>query len=265
MNAKRPRPSPRLHVNAHLSEGARVRLGQDASHYVLHVMRIAPGGEARLFNGRDGEWAASLTGAHKNGAELTVQRLVRAQQAVPDLELMFAPVRRTRTEFIVEKACELGAARIRPVITRRTQAERVRRDRLEAIIREAAEQCERLCLPRLDEPAPLQELLDGWDERRRILFADEAGAAPNTPWFAGETGQAASAALQDAASGPWAILIGPEGGFAPEERARLLSMACVTPITLGPRILRADTAALAALTLWQAALGDWRGGWRDGA
>ncbi|MCW5724770.1 MAG: 16S rRNA (uracil(1498)-N(3))-methyltransferase [Maricaulaceae bacterium] len=240
---------PRLYVDAPLSEGARIPLDRDQAHYLVTVMRRGSGGGVRLFNGRDGEWRAVVAAADRKGAALTVGERLREQAAVPDLHLLFAPVKRARTDFIAEKATELGAAAIRPVITRRSIAERVRTDRLQAIAREAAEQTERLCLPQVCEAEPLDRVLDGWDPARRLIFCDEAGDAPPLLEI-----------LSGAASGPWAILIGPEGGFDPAERARLRAEAFTVPASLGPRILRADTAAAAALALWQAALGDWRGG-----
>ncbi len=164
-----------------------------------------------------------------------------------DLWLIFAPVKKSRTDFIVEKATELGVARLWPVFTRRTNSERLRIDRLRAQAIEAAEQCGATFVPEVAEPERLGSMLDGWDAARRILFCDESGAAP-----------AARDALAAAGGGAWAVLIGPEGGFAPEESARLRGMSSVVPVSLGPRILRADTAAVAALTLWQAVLGDWR-------
>jgi len=192
------------------------------------------------------------------GRLLMPERLARPQAQGPDLDLLIALVKRNRLETIVEKATELGARRIRPVITRRTQADHTNVSRLQAIATEAAEQTGRLEIPQVLEPAKLERLLDDWPADRRLMFCDEAGDDPDAQW-GGAEGRARPAleALRGTAPGPWALLIGPEGGFAPEERARLRGLDHVTPVTLGPRILRADTAAISALTLWQAALGDW--------
>ncbi|MFN3835760.1 MAG: 16S rRNA (uracil(1498)-N(3))-methyltransferase [Glycocaulis sp.] len=253
-------PDPRLFLDTPLEAGARITLERDQAHYLVNVMRREQGSGVRVFNGRDGEWRAVLAEASKRAAVLEVTTRLREQAGVPDVTLCFAPVKKARTDFIVEKATELGAARIRPVITRRTQSERVRVDRLQAIAREAAEQTERLCLPEIAEPVSLDQMLDQWPAATRLIFCDEAGEGEG-PW-GGEAGRAMPMAemlrAETDTGGPWAILIGPEGGFAPEERDRLRGLDFVRPVTLGPRILRADTAALAALTLWQAALGDWR-------
>lgn len=215
------------------------------AHYLTGVMRLRQGDAVLVFNGRDGEWQAHLQEAGKRGGVLTVATPSAPQQDPPDLWLIFAPIKKARTDFIVEKAAEMGAARIMPVQTRFTNAERIRQDRLQAHAVEAAEQCGGTFVPPVAELQPLSALLDGWDAGRRILWADESRAGP------AET-------LSGLPRGPWAILIGPEGGFSPEERAQLSRLTFVTPVSLGPRILRADTAAVAALALWQAALGDWR-------
>ena len=215
------------------------------AHYLTGVMRLRQGDAVLVFNGRDGEWQAHLQEAGKRGGVLTVAAPTAPQQDPPDLWLIFAPIKKARTDFIVEKAAEMGAARIMPVQTRFTNSERIRQDRLQAHAVEAAEQCGGTFVPPVAELQPLSALLDGWDAGRRILWADESRAGP------AET-------LSALPRGPWAILIGPEGGFSPEERAQLSRLPFVTPVSLGPRILRADTAAVAALALWQAALGDWR-------
>jgi 16S rRNA (uracil1498-N3)-methyltransferase len=189
-----------------------------------------------------------------------VEAATRPQASPPDLDLIVARVKRARLETIVEKAAELGARRVRLVRTRHTNADHTNVARLQAIAIEAAEQTGRLDAPEVVEPVTLERLLESWEPPRRLMFCDEAGDAPDAEW-GGETGRAAPAldALRDQPrDNPWAVLIGPEGGFAPEERRRLRALAFVTPVTLGPRILRADSAAIAALTLWQAALGDWR-------
>jgi 16S rRNA (uracil1498-N3)-methyltransferase len=252
----------RLHLEADLRERARVVLDADRARQLVQVLRLKPGDEVRAFNARDGEWEATLVEAGRKGAALSIgaRRRTPAPPSV-DVHLLFAPVKRARTDAIVEKATELGVTVIRPVMTARTNAERVRLDRLALIAREAAEQCERLDLPELRPPERLDRLLDGWaktDLGRRLLFLDEAAGGDGSPWREASAGAPpVREALAAAGGGPWAVLIGPEGGFAPEERALLRAQAFVTPASLGPRILRADTAAIAALTLWQAVLGDW--------
>ena len=214
------------------------------AHYLSGVMRQGPGADIEVFNGRDGAWTARIEAAGKRGGAVALIAAAAPQQDPPDLWLLFAPIKKARTDFIVEKAAELGAARIQPVQTDHTNAERIRQDRLQAHAIEAAEQCGGTFVPPVADLAPLARLLDGWDPARRILWADEA--------LAGQADRLAALPR-----GPWAVLIGPEGGFSEAERRRLAAMDCVTRIGLGPRILRADTAAVAALTLWQAALGDW--------
>jgi len=237
----------RLFVPDPLAAGQDLALGPEQSRYLVAVMRRAVGDELLLFNGADGEWRAVLAEAGKRGVRLQVRALERPQSAGPDLDLVAALVKRSRLEVIVEKAAELGARRVRLAITERTNADRANVARLQAIAAEAAEQTGRLDVPKVCEPAPLDRLLADWEAGRRLMFCDEAGdAAP------------ALTALRDASPGPWAILIGPEGGFSALERQRLRALDFATPATLGPRILRADTAAVSALTLWQAALGDWR-------
>lgn len=235
----------RLYVSPDLSPTAAVAPTPEQSRYLTGVMRLTQGDDLLVFNGRDGEWRATITEFTKRGVVLTCQDQTRPQAIGPDLDLVVALVKKSRVETIVEKAAELGVRRIRPTITRRTNVEKVRLDRLDAITMEAAEQTGRLDVPVVDDTAKLETILDGWDHTRRLMFCDETGGAP------------ATSALQTAGSGPWAILIGPEGGFAPEERERLRSLPYTTAVSLGPRILRADTAAIAAMTLWQAALGDW--------
>jgi 16S rRNA (uracil1498-N3)-methyltransferase len=207
-------------------------------------MRLAVGDPILLFNGRDGEWRASLTVAAKRGAIATCDGQTRPLVLPPDLWLIFAPIKKARTDFIVEKAVELGVARILPVQTRHTNSERIRQDRLQAHAVEAAEQCGATYVPEVADLAPLDRVLRDWPEDRRLYWCDEAAV-----------GQPASI---PPAAGPAAILIGPEGGFSVEEAARLRTRPGVVPLSLGPRILRADTAAVAAITLWQAACGDWR-------
>ena len=249
----------RLHVPDELSEGARLRLAAEPARYLLTVMRLGVGDALLVFNGCDGEWRARVAEAGKRDAELVVEARTRPQAQGPDLDLVVALVKRARLETIVEKAAELGCRRVRPVLTRRTNADHVRVDRLRAIAVEAAEQTGRLDVPEVQEPRRLDALLAGWDAGRRLLFCDEAGDDPTAEW-GGASGRARPAldALRDGPPGAWAVLIGPEGGFAPEERATLRTLPFVTPVTLGPRILRADTAAISALTLLQAGVGDWR-------
>ena len=236
----------RLYVAPDLSPTAAVAPTPEQSRYLTGVMRLSQGSDLLIFNGRDGEWRATITDFTKRGVVLTCQEQTRPQAIGPDLDLIVALVKKSRVETIVEKAAELGVRRIRPTLTRRTNVEKVRLDRLDAIAMEAAEQTGRLDVPVVDDPEKLDAILDSWDTTRRLMFCDETGGAP------------ATTALQAAGNGPWAILIGPEGGFAPEERERLLGLPFTTAVSLGPRILRADTAAIAAMTLWQAALGDWQ-------
>jgi 16S rRNA (uracil1498-N3)-methyltransferase len=235
----------RLCIAQPLATGAEIALGLEQSHYLTNVMRQGVGSTIAVFNGADGEWSAIVIRVGKRDAVLRAVERTRVQTVTPDLELVVALVKRTRLETIVEKATELGCCRIHLIMTDRTNAERARVDRLSAIAIEAAEQTGRLDVPQIVEPMKLAKLLDGWDTSRRLLFCDEGGDA-----------KPVIEAVTEA--GPWAVLIGPEGGFSPAERERLRSLAHVTPATLGPRILRADTAAISALTLWQAAVGDWR-------
>lgn len=235
----------RLRIPSDISPGAAVAPTLDQSRYLTQVMRLKVGDDLLVFNGRDGEWRATLAEVLKKGVILRAEEQVRPQTHTPDVELLMAVVKKAPLEFAVEKATELGVRRIRLIRTRRSTAEHLRLDRLDAIAEESAEQCGRLDVPPVDDPVKLDALLDGWDASRRLLFCDETG------------GPDAAATLRDQPRAPWSILIGPEGGFAPEERERLLALPSAVPVSLGPRILRADTAAVAALTLWQSALGDW--------
>lgn len=234
----------RLYVDQPLAQGQAVALSQDQAHYLTGVMRLTEGAAILLFNGKDGEWRATLVQAGKRNAVAVCEAQTRPLHLPPDVWLIFAPLKKARTDFIVEKAVELGAARILPVQTRHTNAERIRQDRLQAHAVEAAEQCGATFVPPVAELQPLDKCLARWPDDRRLYWCDETAL-----------GQPATLAP---AQGPAAILIGPEGGFSAEESARLRSRPTVTPLSLGPRILRADTAAVAALTLWQAANGDWR-------
>ena len=235
----------RLFVPQPLTHDAAIMPTLDQSRYLSQVMRLKIGDSLLVFNGVDGEWRCVIAEVLKKGLVLRAEEMVRPQAAGPDVELLISVVKKSALEFAVEKATELGARRVRLVVTHRTQTQHVRMDRLDAIAIEAAEQTGRLDVPMIDAPVKLAALLDDWDPARRLMFCDETGGAP------------ALSALTAAGPGPWAVLIGPEGGFAPEERERLRGLPFTTAVSLGPRILRADTAAIAALTLWQAAVGDW--------
>lgn len=245
------RPKIRLYVDHPLGEAQSVPVSRDHANYLFNVMRLGVGAEVALFNGTDGEWRAEVAAKGKRGGVLLCTAQSAPQRMPPDLWLLFAPIKKTRTDFIVEKAAELGAARILPVRTDYTNSDRVRQDKLQAHAMEAAEQCGGTYVPPVSEIRPLAEVLDGWDETRALVFADEDTAAGQTP-----EAPAAPAPLAGAPA-PAAILIGPEGGFSEAERARLRALPFVHVISLGPRILRADTAAVAALTLWQEHQGDW--------
>lgn len=252
--------NPRLLIETTLQPGAAIALNEAQVRHVGAVLRLGPGDDLRVFNAADGEWRARVTEKSKRGMSLLVEALVRPARATPDLDLLFAPVKRHATDLIVEKATELGVRRLRPVITQRTIAETVRTDRLATIAREAAEQTERFDAPEILEPVTLVRALDGWDAGRPLVYADEAGDDENAPW-GGEHGRArpvleALQAIKPTAK--LALLIGPEGGFAPEERRMLRGLSFVYPVSLGPRILRAETAVIAALAVIQSAWGDWR-------
>ena len=234
----------RLYVDQPLGKGQTVSLTKEQAHYLFGVMRLAAGAVLSLFNGHDGEWAAEVAEAGKKGGSLLCTEQTRPLQMPPDLWLLFAPIKKERTDFIVEKAVELGAGRIVPVQTEFTNSGRVKQDRLQAHAVEAAEQCGGTFVPEVAEMERLGRLLDTWPTGRRLIFCDE-------------TMLGAATALAGQSRGPWAILIGPEGGFSEAERTRLRALPYALSVSLGPRILRADTAAVAALTLWQSALGDW--------
>ncbi len=243
----------RLFVDHPLGAGQPVPLTQDQAHYLFGVMRLGAGAAVLLFNGRDGEWRAVVAEAGKRGGVLLCEAQTAVLHLPPDLWLLFAPIKKARTDFIVEKAAEMGVARILPVQTQHTNADRIRQDRLQAHAMEAAEQCGATVVPDVAELAPLDRVLAGWPVERRIMWCDEALAGAPSALTGGDDARATPAA-----PGPWAVLIGPEGGFSDREKARLRAMPQVAPVSLGPRILRADTAAVAALTLWQTTLGDWR-------
>ncbi len=235
----------RLFVDHPLGSAQSVPLSRDQAHYLFGVMRLPVGAVVSLINGKDGEWDAKVVEAGKKGGILLCQSQTQPLQTPPDVWLVFAPIRKERTAFIVEKATELGAARICPIQTEFTNnADRLRVDKLRAHALEATEQCGGTFVPAVDDLVKLGKLLDGWDQTRQIMFCDETMLGKASVLDAGLTG-------------PWAIFIGPEGGFSNRERDRLRGMDCAHPVSLGPRILRADTAAVAALTLWQNAMGDW--------
>ncbi|MGE5476915.1 MAG: 16S rRNA (uracil(1498)-N(3))-methyltransferase [Bacteroidales bacterium] len=235
----------RLFVPADLA-AAPLTLGKEQSHYVANVMRARPGDDVLLFNGRDGEWRGRLDNVAKNAVTVAVEAQTRPQAAEPDLWLLAAPIKKDRVDLVAEKAAELGASALWPVFTRRTVMSRVNSERLAAHMVEAAEQCERLTVPEVMEPAPLDKALAGWDAARTLLFLDESGG-----------GAPLAEVLNSLPAGPLAVLVGPEGGFAPEERALLARLPFARPVGLGPRILRAETAAIAALAIVQAVRGDW--------
>jgi len=234
----------RLFVDHPLGEGQTVPLDRDQAHYLFGVMRRSAGDAVLLFNGRDGEWLATVAEAGKRAGSLLCVSQSGPQRMPPDVWLLFSPIKKARTDFIVEKAAEMGAARILPIQAGFTNSERIRQDRLQAHAVEAAEQCGGTYVPEVCNLQKLDRLLSDWPDDRQLMFCDEA--------LAGE-----ATSLSGAPGGKWAILIGPEGGFSPSERDRLRALPFAHPVSLGPRILRADTAAVAAMTLWQMALGDW--------
>lgn len=237
----------RLYVEAPLAAGAGVEPSAAQAHYLLHVMRAREGGMVRLFNGRDGEWRAKLTKASRRSCFLLCETRLAAQAEVPDLWLAFAPIKKTPADYVAQKATELGVRALQPVITHRTIARRVNLDRLHANAVEAAEQSGRLSVPEVRTEVELPALLKSWPKDRQLLFCDESGGAPPI-----------AGALEKAKHGAWGVLTGPEGGFDDEERALIRAQPFVVPVTLGPRIMRADTAALAALSVWEALCGDWK-------
>ena len=259
--------TPRLYIDAPLAADNVVALSQAQVHYLKNVLRKEEGREVLVFNGNEGEFSAKLVELKKRGGLAAVGPQTRAPEREPYLTLLFAPVKRGPLEMIIQKATELGVSHLAPVLTERTVAPKLNIERLQAIAVEAAEQCGRLSVPSVDKPIKLAALVEAWPQDRRIIFCDEAGDDETKEW-GGDNGRAApiletlnrtdSKAQQDVVSG--AILTGPEGGFSPAERAMLRAEPFVIPVTLGPRILRADTAVIAALALWQSAVGDWRDG-----
>jgi 16S rRNA (uracil1498-N3)-methyltransferase len=239
--------TPRLHLDAGLEAQRDIALEREQAHYLSGVLRLSAGDPVSVFNARDGEWLAYLTEVTKKGVKIRCERLVSAVTPPPDIDYCFAPLKHARLDYVVQKATELGARRLRPVITQRTIAERVNLERMTANVIEAAEQCNLVFVPEVLEPVKLPKLLTGWEQGRALVYCDETAAIAN-PLEVLKTLRL-----------PAAVLIGPEGGFTDDEKALLKSLPFVTAISLGPRIMRADTAAVAALTLVQAVLGDWHG------
>lgn len=239
-----PASTPRLFVDQSLADGLTVHVDGAQAHYLLAVMRLKAGAPAKLFDDRTGEWLAEAEAVGKRDLVLRITAKLREREAVPDLWLCAAPIRKGRVDWVAEKACELGVARLVPVATRRAVVDKLNHDRLRAHMIEAAEQCARTAIPELDALTKLDALLGNWPAGRRLFFADEQGGAP-------------IADAIRAHPGPAAILIGPEGGFDDAERAAIRACPAAVPITLGPRILRADTAAAAAMAVWMAIAGDW--------
>lgn len=240
----------RLYVDCALGADVHVILDKDQSHYLVSVMRIKVGTQVALFNGCDGEWQASVSEANKKAVCLTILSQSRAQEKEPDLWLAFAPIKKGRLDFMVQKATELGVAHMIPVMTQYTNVDRLKIERLRANALEAAEQCDRLQVPTVSDLTKLEATLKEWPDDRMIMFCDED--------LSGRSALEALSQSDDKESPkPWGIIIGPEGGFAPQEREMIKDHKNCVVVSLGPRILRADTAAIAALSLWQTALGDW--------
>lgn len=238
-----PKSLPRLFVETALGEGATVALDGAQANYLGNVMRLKEGDAALLFDGTSGEWLAKVVDAGKKRMTLAVAERTREQERAPDLTLAFAPVKRTQTDWLVEKATELGIAKLQPVMTRRTVAERVKLERLHSIAVEAAEQCNRTSLPAIETPIQLAAYLKQRDPSATLYFADENGGEPAAKAFK---------------PGPAVVLTGPEGGFSDEERELIRAQPNSIAISLGPRILRAETAALAAIATWMSVAGDWQ-------
>jgi 16S rRNA (uracil1498-N3)-methyltransferase len=242
--------SQRLYLRSPLSGGARIPLERAQANYLVNVLRLPAGAAIRVFNGKDGEWQATLAAEGRKAHALVIGDQTRPQPAAPDLHYLFAPLKQARLDYMVEKAVEMGVGRLRPVLTQHGQVARLNRERMEANAVEAAEQCGLLSIPAIDEPVPLKSVIEGWEKGeggRRIIFCDEGDEASDPLKI-----------LSGLAPSPIALLIGPEGGFSADEQRLLRARQFVTAIPLGPRIMRADTAAVAALALVQAVLGDWR-------
>ena len=241
--------TPRLYLDAPLQSGAEVALDRDQSNYLFNVLRLPEGASVLLFNGRDGEWRSSVSKTGKRGGALHIAEQARAQTAATDLHLLFAPLKHARLDYLVQKAVEMGVSRIQPVITQHTQVTRVNVERMRANVVEAAQQCGVLSLADVDEPVRFAEMLEGLEPAKLLVFCDEDA----------EMRDPIEALAQARPAGSLAVLLGPEGGFSEAEREALVTRGHVLRVSLGPRILRADTAAVAALALVQAVLGDWAG------
>ena len=240
--------SERLFVDTALAQGARVELNEDQAHYLVNVLRSKIGAVVLVFNGRDGEWRARLAETKKRSAVLDVLEQTRPQIDGPDIDYLFAPLKHARLDYMVQKAVEMGVAKLAPVLTRRTVPDRINLERMRANAIEAAEQCGILRVPEIVEPRPLAKVLESWDAKRTLVFCDE-----------GDSTTSPLTALAKIPTGPLAVLVGPEGGFSGEERDLMRAKPYVVALSLGPRIMRADTAAVAALALINATLGDWKG------
>ena len=256
--------SVRLFVEADLGPGASVGLSPAQAHYLRHVMRMGAGDRLLLFNGRDGEWLARIDTIERGWGSLALAERTRAQRAEPDLWLVFAPIKRARIDFVAEKATELGVRALWPVFTSRTAISRVNTGRLRANAVEAAEQSRRLTVPEVFEPVSFAELVARWPGARRLVVCDEGGTGTPIARALGAGAGGVSAGPEQeprhGAAAQWALLVGPEGGFTPSELDALSELPFVTRVGLGPRLLRADTAAVAALACWQALAGDWHAG-----
>jgi len=250
------RPRARLYVENDLKTGAKILLDGNPGHYLVNVMRLRPGEYVTLFNGREGDWRAEIIKTGKGKATLAVGENSAPQKDEPDLWYLFAPIKKARLDYMVQKATELGVSLLRPVLTERTNLDRLKEDKIRLNAIEAAEQCERMTVPQVAPLIRLDRLLDSWPADRLIMFCDEEGGADQNAFPVPRAIDEVNA--WQGRPEKWAILIGPEGGFSPEERALIRAQPHVVPVTLGPRILRADTAAVAAIALWQSFAGDWR-------
>jgi 16S rRNA (uracil1498-N3)-methyltransferase len=244
-----PGRNPRLYINAPLAAGAEIECEPSQANYLINVLRSKTGDRVLLFNGHDGEWSAEIVSARRHGCKLQANMQTRSQTKAQDIHYLFAPLKHARLDYMVQKATELGVSALRPIITAHTMTERINLSRMRANTIEAAEQCGLLCLPSVEEPAKLENVILGWPEERSLIFADES-APLSSPL----------AALSDVPPGPLAVLVGPEGGFSEDEKRFLRRQPFVHALSLGPRIMRADTAAVAVLALVNAVLGDWA--WR---
>jgi len=241
----------RLFIKDSLPGSGMVTLNQEQSHYLANVMRQKLGAPVALFNGCDGEWATEIAELKKRAVTLRIVEKIKQQSTEPDLMLAFAPIKKARIDFIAQKATELGVGHLQPIYTQRTNVDRVKTDRLYANAIEAAEQCERLTVPEVSDPIKLSTLLAKWSKDRMIMFCDED--------LSGKSAHEALCELApDQKNNPWAVIIGPEGGFDDDERTAIKKMPQTITVSLGPRVLRADTAAMAAISIWQSAIGDWR-------